>query len=322
MESNLQDFVVLLYAFCTFFAACLGSFANVVIYRVPNRLSIVSPPSACPACGSRIKPYDNIPILSWLILRGKCRRCKNRISIQYPIVEFICAVFGFYLCHTTFGSHAHMLLEDGVWWRLSVHFFAMLVFTTTCLILAVVDIQRTEIPPEIALPVAAFGFGTSFLLPQTPPYDSLIGNVTWIDSVLGAGIGGAIVVLIIVVYYVATKRIGMGGGDVWILVMIGAFLGWESLPFIFLASSLQGIVAAVIGIALGKKQQTDEEQGLFRNAVADELNDAPLPEETSKLAVPYGPFLALAAVEYVALGDWLLPLVTGGMISPTGFQIP
>ena len=322
MESNLQDFVVLLYVFCTFFAACVGSFANVVIYRVPNHLSIVSPPSACPKCGQKIKPYDNIPILSWLILRGKCRNCKNKISIQYPIIEFICAMFGLYLCHTTFGAHAQFLFEDGIFWRLCVHFFVMLVFAVTCLILAVIDIQKTEIPPEIALPVAAFGFGTSFILPQTYPFSDLIGNVTWIDSIVGASCGGAIVVLIIAGYYLATKRIGMGGGDVWILVMIGAFLGWESLPFVFLASSVQGIIAAVVAIALGKKQQTDDERGLFRNAVANEINDAPLPEETSKLAIPYGPFLALAAVEYIAIGKWLLPLMTGGMISPSGFQMP
>ena len=322
MESNLQDFVVLLYVFCTFFAACVGSFANVVIYRVPNHLSIVSPPSACPKCGQKIKPYDNIPILSWLILRGKCRNCKNKISIQYPIIEFICAMFGLYLCHTTFGANAQFLFEDGIFWRLCVHFFVMLVFAVTCLILAVIDIQKTEIPPEIALPVAAFGFGTSFILPQTYPFSDLIGNVTWIDSIVGASCGGAIVVLIIAGYYLATKRIGMGGGDVWILVMIGAFLGWESLPFVFLASRVQGIIAAVVAIALGKKQQTDDERGLFRNAVANEINDAPLPEETSKLAIPYGPFLALAAVEYIAIGKWLLPLMTGGMISPSGFQMP
>lgn len=322
MESNLQDFVVLLYVFCTFFAACVGSFANVVIYRVPNHLSIVSPPSACPKCGQKIKPYDNIPVLSWLILRGKCRNCKNKISIQYPIIEFICAMFGLYFCHTTFGANAQFLLEDGIFWRLCVHFFVMLVFAVTCLILAVIDIQKTEIPPEIALPVAAFGFGASFILPQTYPFSELIGNVSWIDSIVGASCGGAIVVLIIAGYYLATKRIGMGGGDVWILVMIGAFLGWESLPFVFLASSVQGIIAAVVAIALGKKQQNDDERGLFRNAVANEINDAPLPEETSKLAIPYGPFLALAAVEYIALGKWLLPLMTGGMISPSGFQMP
>ena len=231
-------------------------------------------------------------------------------------------MFGLYLCHTTFGANAQFLFEDGIFWRLCVHFFVMLVFAVTCLILAVIDIQKTEIPPEIALPVAAFGFGTSFILPQTYPFSDLIGNVTWIDSIVGASCGGAIVVLIIAGYYIATKRIGMGGGDVWILVMIGAFLGWESLPFVFLASSVQGIIAAVVAIALGKKQQTDDERGLFRNAVANEINDAPLPEETSKLAIPYGPFLALAAVEYIALGQWLLPLMTGGMISPSGFQMP
>ena len=120
--------------------------------------------------------------------------------------------------------------------------------------------------------------------------------------------------LIIGLYYLLTRRIGMGGGDVWMLAMIGAFLGWQSLIFVFLASSLQGILAAVIAIFLGRRQQTDSQAGLFRNDVAQELNDAPLPETTGKLAVPYGPFLALAAVEYVFLGHLLPPLWTGEWI--------
>lgn len=321
-DAQISDFLILIYVFCAFLAACIGSFSNVVIYRVPNRQSIVSPPSACPKCGSRIKPYDNIPVLSWLILRGKCRKCKNKISIQYPIIEFICAIFGLYLCHSIIGANAGILFEDGVFWRLMFHFIVMLAFCVTCLILAVIDIQKTEIPPEIALPVAAFGAASSFVLPQSYPYAALPGNIAWTDSLLGAGIGGAVVVLLIAGYYLATKRIGMGGGDVWILVMIGAFLGWQSLPFIFLASSLQGIAAAVIAIALGKKQQTGDAPGLFRNEVANELNDSPLPEENSKLAVPYGPFLALAALEYVVWGDKLLPLISGGMLSPSGLTVP
>lgn len=317
-----HDLLVLLYVFCTCLGACIGSFSNVVIYRVPNHKSIVFPPSACPTCGHKIKPYDNIPILSWLILRGKCRNCKSKISIQYPIIESVCAIFGFYLCYATFGTNADALFLDGVFWRLFVHFFGMLIFSVTCLILAVIDIQKTEIPPEIALPISALGVGLSFVLPLTYPFDHLVGNITWIDSLLGVGIGAAVVVLIIAGYYLVTKRIGMGGGDIWILMMIGAFLGWQSLPFIFLASSLQGIIAALIAIACGKKQQNDTQQGLFRNDVANELNDTPLPESNAKLAIPYGPFLALAAVEYIVFAPYVLPFISGGTLSPWGFSVP
>lgn len=318
---NYDTFVTLLYVFCTLLAACFGSFANVVIYRVPEHKSIIYPPSTCPKCGSRIKPYDNIPVLSWLILRGKCRKCKNPISKQYPLVEGVCGIFGFLLCYQIFGQNADILFLDGVFWRLMLLFFGELVFLIGCLSLAIIDIERTEIPPEIALPVAVLGVIVAFALPETWPYTTLPHHIAWSDSLLGAGIGGALIVLIIAVYYLLTKRVGMGGGDIWMLVMIGAFLGWQSLPFIFLASSVQGIVAAVIAIMLGKKQQTQDEQGLFRNDVAAEINEAPLPETTGKLAVPYGPFLALAAAEYVFLGRYLLPLISGGALDTHGFTL-
>ena len=355
MDPNLYTGVMpILYIFCTLFAACLGSFSNVVIYRVPNHLSIAWPPSACPKCHERIKPYDNIPILSWLILRGKCRHCKNPISPQYVIVEAVCAVMGFFLCHQIFAPNLEVLFYDGVFWRLMVLFAGLCIFVVGSLALAIIDYQTTEIPPEVALPIGGIGILVAFLLPDTWPYTTILGNIDGIDSILGGCIGGGLVVLIIALYYLATKRIGMGGGDVWMMAMVGAFLGWQCLPFIFLAASLQGIIGAGIGIALGKKQQTDTQSGLFRNQVADEVQaeidadnqskdssqsaDAEKPESaenaesadksdessseedisTGKLAVPFGPFIALAAIEYVFFGQYLLPLITGHMLTPWG----
>ena len=311
---ELETFSIVLYVFCTLFAACLGSFSNVVIYRVPNHKSIVFPPSACPKCGARIKPYDNIPVLSWLILRGRCRHCKAPISPQYPVVETVSGLFGFLLCRQIFAPNLGLLLMEGGFLRLFLFFVAMSIFVVSCLALAIIDIQKTEIPPEIALPVAALGVVASLILPDGAPFGAVRGNLEFLDSFLGAGIGAGLVLLIIGLYYLLTRRIGMGGGDVWMLAMIGAFLGWQSLIFVFLASILQGILAAVIAIFLGRRQQTDSQAGLFRNDVAQELNDAPLPETTGKLAVPYGPFLALAAVEYVFLGHLLPPLWTGEWI--------
>ncbi len=329
--ANTDLFLTILYVFCTLFAACLGSFSNVVIYRVPNHKSIAWPPSSCPKCGARIKPYDNIPVLSWLILRGKCRNCKNPISPQYPIVEFVCAVFGFLLCHQIFEPNIQYLMLDGMFWRLLVLFVGGIFFLVGSLALGIIDYQTTEIPPEIALPLAGIGILVAFLLPETWPYADILGNIAWLDSILGSLIGAGIIVVIIGAYYLVTKRIGMGGGDIWMLAMIGAFLGWQSLPFIFLASSLQGVIAAGIAIALGKKQQTDKQQGLFRNQVAGEIEaevhgedseeaaDALDDSQTGKLAVPYGPFLSLAAIEYVFLGKYLLPIISGGALTPWGF---
>ena len=362
--------LILTYVFCTLIAACLGSFSNVIIYRIPNHISIAWPPSTCPKCGSRIKPYDNIPVLSWLLLRGKCRKCKNPISIQYPVIEFVCAVFGFFACYQIFGTHADIMMYDGAFWRLMVLFFGRCIFLVGCLALAVMDIKSTEIAPEVALPIAAIGIGIAAIVPDTLPFATIVGNIPWLDAVLGGLIGGSIVVLIIGAYYLLTRRIGMGGGDIWMMVMVGACLGWECLPFIFLAASLQGIIAAVIAIALGKKQQTETQNGLFRNAVVDEIElhtesapaEASAPEasdihkntgdsggqfdseaktqshetgdnagtddagdsedeiETGKLAVPFGPFIALAAVEYAFFGQFLLPLMTNGVLTPWGMM--
>lgn len=321
MSTQTDAIATLLYVFCTLFAGCLGSFSNVVIYRVPNHMSIAYPPSTCPKCGARIRPYDNIPVLSWLILRGKCRQCKNPISVQYPIVEAVCAIFGFFLCRQIFMPHIADLLIDGVFWRLFLLFFSMLVFCVGCLALSIIDIQKTEIPPEIAIPIAIIGMTTAFIVPDTWPFTFIPGNIDGLDSVIGACIGAGIIILIIAVYYAVARRIGMGGGDIWMLAMIGACLGWQSLPFIFLASSLQGIITAIVAIILGKKQQNETQNGLFRNAVLNEINqienDAEEPENR-KLALPYGPFLALASVEYVFFGQYLLPLVTGGMLTPWG----
>ncbi|MBQ1927024.1 MAG: prepilin peptidase [Proteobacteria bacterium] len=424
MNETLPAIMPVLYVFCTLFAACLGSFSNVVIYRVPNHLSIAWPPSHCPKCDARIKPYDNIPVLSWLILRGKCRNCKAPISPQYVIIEAVCALFGFFLCRQIFEPNLAYLLLDGVFWRLMLLFASMSIFVVGSLALAVMDLKTTELPPEVALPIGAIGLLTAFVIPESWPYSAVMGNVSGMDALLGGLIGGGIVVTIIGVYYLLTKRIGMGGGDIWMMVMVGACLGWECLPFIFLASSLQGIIAAVIAIALGKKQQTKEQQGLFRNQVVAEVEaellkkdnketaenadapkkanaetpenssaeaienadapketnaetpetssaeatenaDAPketnaetpenssaeatenaeapkdtkaeTPEnssaeatekaedadepETGKLAVPFGPFIALAAIEYVFFGKFLLPLISGGMLTPWGFVV-
>ncbi|MBQ9394515.1 MAG: prepilin peptidase [Proteobacteria bacterium] len=377
----IDAFMPYIYVFCTLFAACVGSFSNVIIYRIPEHKSIAWPPSSCPKCGNRIKPYDNIPVLSWLILRGKCRCCKAPISPQYVIVEAICALFGFFLCHQIFGANANVLLLDGVFWRMGVLFVVMTLFCVGSLALAIMDWRTTEIAPEVALPIAGFGVLAAVAMPDSWPYTFVLGNIGWLDSILGGLIGGGVVVTIIGLYYLVRKRIGMGGGDIWMMIMVGAVLGWQSLPFIFLAASLQGIVGAVIAICLGKKQQTKDQNGLFRNEVAAEVeaevhgvdvankekseaapdkaaDEAPDSAETAKpetekseespdkpetsddatdksddkvdealddsrmgnLAVPFGPFIALAAIEYVFFGKWLLPLVSGNMLTPWGFM--
>ncbi|MCL2325272.1 MAG: prepilin peptidase, partial [Proteobacteria bacterium] len=235
MNESMQSFIPWLYVFCTLFAASLGSFANVVVYRVPKRLSLISPPSACPKCGTRIKPYDNIPVLSWLILRGKCRQCKNPISPIYPIVEAVCGAMGAFLCHTIVVPHVQLFGLDGVALHIMGLFIALTLFAVTCLALAIIDLNTTELPPEITLPMAILGIAVAWLIPSSWPYTYILGNIETVDAVLGAAIGASLIVLIIAAYYLFTKRIGMGGGDIWMMAMVGAWLGWQALPFIFFA---------------------------------------------------------------------------------------
>jgi len=307
------------YFFCTAFAACVGSFSNVVIWRVPRHESIAYPPSACPKCGNRIKWYDNIPILSWLILRGKCRGCHEPISPRYIIIEAISAGFGALLCHQIVIPSLPFFFVDGVIWQTVFLFFSLMLFAIASLALAMIDYDTTELPPQITLPMAGLGLLTAWLIPENPAAGLLLGNIDWVDSLLGCVIGGGIVISIIGLYYLATKRIGMGGGDIWMMMMMGAFLGWEALPFIFLAASVQGIIGAVIGMIVGSKQQKGDDKGLFRNEVAQEIDEnAPDDPSTGKLAVPFGPFIALAGVEYLFLGDIVLPLMSSNALTPWG----
>lgn len=249
--------------FVCLFGAVIGSFLNVCIHRLPREESIAFPPSHCPACGSRIAPWDNIPVISWLLLKGRCRSCGNRISLQYPIVETINALLSLAL-----------FLHFG----LSGQFALYLLFSSALVVITFIDLEHQIIPDVISLPGIVIGFAASFFT----------GGIGWLNSLTGIAIGGGSLLLIAWVYELATKKEGMGGGDIKLLAMMGAFLGWRSVPFIIFAASLVG---SVIGITLMLIQKKD-----------------------GKLAIPFGPFLAFGAMLYLFYGgriiDWYLSLGT------------
>ncbi|MFA5625573.1 MAG: prepilin peptidase [Bradymonadales bacterium] len=328
---NSNAFLALIIFFCSLFSAAMGSFCNVVIYRIPAKRSILWPPSSCPNCETPIKAYDNIPILSWLILGGKCRQCKTKISVQYPVVEFVTMVLGTALALQIFlprFAYLHSVEELAL---LLMAFFFLFLLVFACIALMLIDLKYTELPPEICYPFALLGILFAYLLPERYPFADLVGNIAVLDALLGALFGAGIVFLIIAFYYLCTKRIGMGGGDIGMMAMVGAFLGWQSLAFIFLAASLQGIVAAALGIVFGKKQQKKHEEfALFRNEVlkndvdgtenSKEEENFPSEEGSIRtLALPFGPFIALAAIEYLFIAPWALKIMTGGALSPWGF---
>lgn len=243
------------YIFAFVFGAVVGSFLNVCIYRLPEDRSIVSPPSSCPGCGNRIRWYDNIPIVSWLVLRGKCRACKAPISWRYPLVEALNGLLTL-LLFIKYGP--------------SLPFLALFIFCSSLVVITFIDLDHQIIPDSISLPGIAVGFLFSFFLPWSG----------WLNSLLGILLGGGSLLLVAWGYEKLTGKEGMGGGDIKLLAMMGAFLGWRSIPFIIFASSLVGSVLGIGAMIVTKRD--------------------------GKLAIPFGPFLALGAILYIFYGRLLI----------------
>jgi len=204
------------------FGLLMGSFLNVCIHRIPKGESVIWPPSRCPKCGERIKPYDNIPILSYIILRGRCRNCGEKISLKYPIVELITGIL-------TLGVFCKFGLSfDSIYYTLLVYYLIVVSF---------IDLETMEVPVRLSY----FALLSGILL---SPFSS---TQTFKEAVFGASFGAGIILFIIETYYVFTGKEGMGYGDANITAVVGAFLGWKMvLVTLFLAS----FVGALVGIAL------------------------------------------------------------------------
>lgn len=231
------------------FGSIIGSFLNVVILRLPNpEESIAFPPSHCPKCNTPLHWYENIPILSYLFLRGKCGHCQVKISPQYPIVELLTALLG-----------VAVLVQFG----LSLTALGYFIFCCALITIIWIDLHHQIIPDMISLPGIILGFAFSFISTF----------VTWQDSLIGLFAGGAIFYIISYSYYFLRRQEGLGGGDIKLLAMLGAFLGWQSLLFIIFASSVTGTIAGLFAMRSQKKG------GATR--------------------IPFGPFLAISGLFYL-----------------------
>lgn len=200
--------------------AVIGSFLNVVIYRLPRGESLAFPPSHCPACGARIRPWHNIPVVGFLWLRGKCKDCGGSISLRYPFVEALCAG-----------------LSAGLWLRygLSAELAAYLVLVLGLVAVTFIDVDHMIIPDSLSLGGIAVGFGSSFFT-----------AVGWRASLGGALLGAGILLAVYLGYYALTRREGMGLGDVKLLGAIGAFLGWPAVLFTVFVSSVVGSLWGIL----------------------------------------------------------------------------
>ncbi len=250
--------LLLILTFC--FGAIVGSFLNVVILRLPEEgSSIVLPASHCPQCKSPLHWYDNIPLLSYLLLRGRCRTCHKQISLQYPLVEMSMGLLSLGLM-ARFGP--------------SLAFGGYFVFCAALLVIIWIDIYHQIIPDSISLPGIVLGFLFALISP----------TLTWQDSLIGLLAGGGLLYLIAWSYFLLRHQEGMGGGDIKLLAMLGAFLGWQALPFVILASSLSGSIIGLTAMLIsGSSMQT---------------------------RIPFGPFLAVAAMGYLFYSKQIQHLFT------------
>lgn len=210
------------------FGLAWGSFLNVVIYRLPRGQSLVRPPSSCPRCGKRIRAYDNIPVLSFLLLRGRCRSCGARISFVYPVVEILTALCFFLLY---------------VQYSLSLHFFSSCLFASALIALGFIDYFHQILPDEITLPGLVLALIYAFFRLDLSLRQALVGAVA----------GASFLLFIYAAYYFLRKKEGLGMGDVTMMLFVGAYLGWLKAFLTLIAASLAGAAVGLFLLYFRKK---------------------------------------------------------------------
>jgi len=246
-------------AIVTLLGLAIGSFLNVCIHRLPRGESLLSPGSRCPSCGYSLRPADNVPVLSYLFLGGRCRRCRTRISLRYPVVELVTAAV-FLLHYLVFGWTPLLAVR--------------LLFAAAMVTLFAIDLEHHLLPDAITLPGIGAGLAASLFLPPGIR-----------DALIGTLLGGGILWLIGEAYYRYSGQEGMGGGDVKMLAMVGAFLGWELVIVTLVFSSIAG---SLIGLAVIAAKRGG-----------------------MKYALPYGTFLAIAALAASLWGEQIVGWYAG-----------
>ena len=235
----------------TVFGLCIGRFLNVCAYRLPLGESVAHPRSRCTSCGRMLTWFDNLPVVSWVVLGGRCRTCKNPVAWMYPAVEIVTALV-FVVTYLTYGLTLLSLVR--------------VIFGCALIVLFVTDLQHKILPNVITLPGIVIGFVCSIFLPPG-----------WVSSLIGMLVGGGVLFAIAEVYYRVRGQEGLGMGDVKLLGMIGAFLGWKLVLLTLVFASFTGSLAGGMLIASGRGGM--------------------------KYALPFGTFLAVGALFAATWGD-------------------
>ena len=271
--------------------ALFGSFANVCIYRIPRGLSVVNPPSHCFHCQTPVRWYDNLPVLGWILLRGKCRACKAPFSIRYALVEALLGGLTVLLwLQTTWIDFAgepapHRIARFGIYF----------LFLVLMAVIAFIDLDTKLIPDVLSLPAIPIFFGLG----------QLLGDVGIWDRLIGIAVGYGIVRAIADGYWYLTKREGMGYGDGKLLAVIGALLGWKAVLVALFGGAVLGSVIGVTALVIARRRSPE--------APVEEGEEPPL----RHVELPFGPFIVAAALTYlflaerleIAVADYLRPPV-------------
>lgn len=238
----------------------VGSFSNVCIYRIPRNKSIIYPASHCPKCRSKIKTVDNIPLLSFFLLKGRCRNCKSKISIQYPVVELLTGLI-YLIIYLVYG--------------LSIQSLIYIILSSALIIIAFIDLNEQIVPDVISLPGIVIGFIISFF----------VSYISYMNSALGVLVGGGIILIIGLAGSVIFKKEAMGGGDVKLAAMIGAFLGWRYIIISLFLGFFLGALAGIFLILSKIKSRED--------------------------AIPFGPFIVLGSFITLLWGEKIISWYIG-----------
>jgi len=247
---------IILLIFSGLFGLTIGSFLNVIIYRLPRKIKFTKDRSICPNCSNQLKWYHNIPLFSYLFLKGRCGYCGQHISFRYPLVESINCLFYLYYYYR---------------FDLTFDFIIFSILTSALIVIFFIDLDYQIIPDLITIPGMIIAIAVSWL-------PNAIGLI---PSLIGLLVGGGSLYLIALLGDFLFKKESMGGGDIKLAAMLGAFLGWQKIIFIFMSSAVIGLVISVFMMIYSKKLRKER-------------------------IVPFGPFIALAAVLAIIYGDVII----------------